>query len=316
MKLTIVTTVFLAVQFCFAQEADREYFNEWGGSAHKDSASYYTEWSKLDSGYLKTAYYSKTNAVKFKENYRQNIKTGKCIYYHPNGEVQSEALYYNNQPLGLVKSYYPSGRLQVEELYDSAPSLKKMNSKEMNYKILNFYDSTGAWLTKNGFGKAYEYERSNEGTLRSMGNIIDGLKDSIWTSHYPSGKLHYSESWNKGTFIEGKSYWTDGTTYTYQLVDEMAEPMNGMQTFYNYVGMNMRYPTKARRNGIEGRVFTEFIVEKDGSISHIKVIRGIGGGCDEEAIRVIGSSPRWKPGLQRGRPVRTRFNLALIFKLS
>jgi len=73
---------------------------------------------------------------------------------------------------------------------------------------------------------------------------------------------------------------------------------------------------EARRKGVEGRVFVEFVVEIDGSLSEVKVIRGIGGGCDEEAIRVVMQSDKWVPGKQRGKPVRSRFNLAIIFKLS
>jgi protein TonB len=68
--------------------------------------------------------------------------------------------------------------------------------------------------------------------------------------------------------------------------------------------------------GVEGRVFCKFTVNRDGSIQDVQVIRGIGAGCDEEAIRVIQSAPAWKPGKQRGRAVRSSFNLAIIFKLN
>ena len=78
----------------------------------------------------------------------------------------------------------------------------------------------------------------------------------------------------------------------------------------------MVYPIQAKRMGVEGRVFCEFIVNKDGSLAEIKVLRGIGAGCDEEAVRVLKESPTWKPAKQRGKPVRSRFHMAIGFKLS
>lgn len=102
----------------------------------------------------------------------------------------------------------------------------------------------------------------------------------------------------------------------FTIVEEQAAPVGGMAAFYKFVGEKMKYPSQARRMQVEGRVFCEFVVNRDGSIQDVKVIRGIGAGCDEEAIRVIQSAPPWKPGKQRGKPVRSKFNLAIIFKLS
>ena len=77
----------------------------------------------------------------------------------------------------------------------------------------------------------------------------------------------------------------------------------------------MRYPAMARESNIQGRVYVSFIVEKDGSVSNIQLLRGIGGGCDEEAIRVVGAMPQWQPGRQNGRAVRVAYNLPIRFSL-
>jgi protein TonB len=66
----------------------------------------------------------------------------------------------------------------------------------------------------------------------------------------------------------------------------------------------------------QGKVFVSFVVEKDGTVSNVTVVKGIGGGCDEEAIRVIKKSPRWRPGMQHNLPVRVRYNMPLSFTLS
>ena len=79
---------------------------------------------------------------------------------------------------------------------------------------------------------------------------------------------------------------------------------------------NLSYPQEALDEGIQGTVYVSFIVEKDGSISHIKVLRDIGGGCGEEAMRVVALMPKWEPGTQRGKPVRVQFNMPVKFTLS
>lgn len=99
------------------------------------------------------------------------------------------------------------------------------------------------------------------------------------------------------------------------VVEETAAPQGGMQAFYEFVAKKLKYPAQARRMNIEGKVFVEFVVNRDGSIVDVKAIKGIGAGCDEEAVRVIQSAPAWKPGKQRGKPVRQRMVLPITFRL-
>ena len=101
----------------------------------------------------------------------------------------------------------------------------------------------------------------------------------------------------------------------YQIVEEMPQYPGGENALMDYVSKNVVYPKEAQEKGISGRVFVGFIVEKDGSVSNVKVLRGIGGGCDEEAVRVIKGMPKWKPGKQDGKPVRVSYMMPIIFKL-
>jgi protein TonB len=82
-----------------------------------------------------------------------------------------------------------------------------------------------------------------------------------------------------------------------------------------YLQESIKYPEEAKELGIQGRVFVTFVVEVDGSITDVRVLRGIGGGCDEEAVRVVKAMPKWVPGKQRGVPVRVQFNLPIKFTL-
>lgn len=85
--------------------------------------------------------------------------------------------------------------------------------------------------------------------------------------------------------------------------------------FREYIAKNLRYPDVAAENGIQGRVFVQFVVEPDGHVSNVKVVRGVDPSLDKEAIRVVESSPNWKPGKQRGKPVRVSFTFPIIFVL-
>ena len=98
-------------------------------------------------------------------------------------------------------------------------------------------------------------------------------------------------------------------------VEENPEFPGGPAKLLEYVQKNLKYPMMARESDIQGKVFVGFVVEKDGSISNVKVLRGIGGGCDEEAVRVVQSLPKFKPGKQRGNPVRVAYTLPIVFRL-
>ncbi len=101
----------------------------------------------------------------------------------------------------------------------------------------------------------------------------------------------------------------------FSVVDESASPANGWTEYYGFIGGNLRYPEQARKAGIEGKVFVQFTINKDGSLSDVTVLKGIGAGCDKAALEVISSSPKWKPGKQAGLIVRQRYTIPIVFKL-
>ena len=100
-------------------------------------------------------------------------------------------------------------------------------------------------------------------------------------------------------------------------VEKQPEFPGGTDSMFAFIQRNIRYPEEAKRAGIEGRVFVTFVVEKDGQVSDAKILRDIGGGCGEEAIRVVNIMPKWLPGSLRigGEPARMQFNLPIMFKL-
>ena len=113
---------------------------------------------------------------------------------------------------------------------------------------------------------------------------------------------------------EARSAYDEDVIFT--IVEQQPEFPGGTDAMLHFLQTNLRYPAEAREAGIQGTVFVTFVVEKDGDISDVRVLRGIGGGCDEEAVRVVKEMPAWEPGVQRGEKVRVQFNLPIRFKLN
>lgn len=99
-------------------------------------------------------------------------------------------------------------------------------------------------------------------------------------------------------------------------VEEDPEFPGGLEALAKYLAENIKYPQLAKENNITGRVYVTFVVEKNGTVGNVRVLQDIGGGCGAEAVRVVKSMPKWKPGKQSGRAVRTQFNLPVGFYLN
>lgn len=108
----------------------------------------------------------------------------------------------------------------------------------------------------------------------------------------------------------------EGRLYDLGTVESAPEYPGGQKALAKYLGSQLRYPAEARENNTQGKVYIGFVVEKNGSLSEFKIIKGIGGGCDEEAIRVLKESPAWKPGMADGKPVRTSYTQLITYQLA
>lgn len=111
-----------------------------------------------------------------------------------------------------------------------------------------------------------------------------------------------------------KSNVTDADVY--EVVENMPEfPNGGMAALMKYLTDNIRYPEAAKKAGIQGRVIVQFVVDKDGSIKNVSTMRGVNSDLDAEAIRVIQSMPKWKPGTQKGEPVKVKYTVPVMFRI-
>lgn len=118
-----------------------------------------------------------------------------------------------------------------------------------------------------------------------------------------------------GTGLEATGTGSGTENDIIMFADMMPEFPGGMAAWSKFLNKNLQYPSAARETGVQGRVTISFVVEKNGAITGLKVLGGIGAGCDEEALRVIRKSPFWKPGYQNGKAVRVAYVIPIVFRL-
>lgn len=105
------------------------------------------------------------------------------------------------------------------------------------------------------------------------------------------------------------------------IIEEPVQPEGGMKAFYKYVGANLKYPKKAKKEGIEGKVFVQFIVHPDGFLTEVTVVKGIHKACDKEALRIFKNynkdknAPKWHYGLSRGKPKTQKIVVPIYFEI-
>jgi TonB family protein len=99
------------------------------------------------------------------------------------------------------------------------------------------------------------------------------------------------------------------------VVESQPAPSEGLNAFYHYIQENLKYPELAKKEGIQGKVFVEFIVDETGRFIEVKAVKGIGAGCDEEAVRVIKKAPKWIPAKINNEPVKVKMILPVTYKL-
>ena len=107
----------------------------------------------------------------------------------------------------------------------------------------------------------------------------------------------------------------DWRNESFTIVDQSPSPADGLEAFFYFIQQNLKYPQEAKEAGIQGKVYLEFVVDADGSLTNIKAIKGIGSGCDEEAVRVLQQAPKWNPGLVAGIPSKVKMVLPITYKL-
>lgn len=195
--------------------------------------------------------------------------------------------------------------------------LKKLNP-DSRYILLELHKDGQEKLKE--MDKMYGLPKSIE--VFQAGETDEIMGDAVFSAENSEIKVSYEESQANGTrtfaiveYNESVEALSSKTAQEeiFVIVEETAQPKEGMEKFYAFIINNVKYPKEAKDKGIEGRVFIEFVIEKDGSLTNLKVLKGIGHGCDDEAMRVLAMSPQWNPGRQRGMTVRQKMVMPIIF---
>ena len=148
------------------------------------------------------------------------------------------------------------------------------------------------------------------------------MKKVLSIENAPTGEINFKALGNNKFEVNMQN-----NDSIFQIVDEMPKFPGGEEGIIKFVATNVNYPEQAKDNSIEGRCFVGFIVEPDGSVSNVEIVRGVASAyeeekpkalaqqCDEETMRVVKSMPKWKPGMNEGKPVRVHYVLPISFKL-
>jgi TonB family protein len=238
----------------------------------------------------------------------KNMDGSKFIYYS-NGRIEKQEIYVEKGKEKITNSFnwFANGQLE------SIKILSKIDNK-YSEKIIAVWDTLGKQLVKDGNGVNESFYGNINNVSFETGLVQDSLKEGKWIAKSVKGVTDYEEIYQKGVLIEGKSF-SGNQIFPYKS-EQNAEYKGGIPRFGAFLSRNLTYPSAAQKANIEGQVYVQFVVCTDGTLCDYKVLRGVGFGCDEEAVRVIKlSSGKWEAGKQRGRAVRSRFTIPINFSL-
>lgn len=231
-----------------------------------------------------------------------NSKEGIVTYYYKNTNKKSTTNYVKGRVNGINLEWYENGNKKLEGEY--IEDEKKMTAI---HKIYKFWDINGIQKVADGIG-FFEDKDENE---YSKGEIKNGFKEGVWEGSFKNSKCTYKEIYKNGKLISGETVDKDNITYNYTEIETKPEYKSGMMDFYKYVAKNYRIPNQ---QGLKGKVYVTFVVDKDGKIVEPKVLRDLGYGTGEEAIRILKNCDKWIPAEQRGRKVRCTYSLPITIQ--
>ncbi len=251
--------------------------------------------------------YWKNGVIQHKRNYLNGIQEGEEIQYWEDGSVRSKRNYLNDKTEGLWLTYHLNGKLSMKSEYRNGEAIYKTTFYE-NGQIEDDFK-----IVENEYKIYKSYFES--GILKSETKIYLNTGNKSQSVYNEDGKIKSQEYYDKnGNQIENLSEElkpfenTDSQIYT--ISDQSAEFPGGFDGISKYVAVNFDENIAAE---IAGRIIVRFVVEKDGSISNVEVIKSLSNESSKEAIRVIKSMPKWKPGKNNGKAIRLQFTLPLNF---
>ena len=230
------------------------------------------------------------------------IKTGEFISYYENGNRKSIVNYRKNKDFGNCFEFYEDGNKKLDAEYIEG---KEKNTTEL--KIIQFWNSKNIQTVIDGNG---DYEEIRE-EFFAKGKIKNGFKEGSWEGYDKKIGYTFNENFKDQKLISGVSIDSNKVEHLYTVLEIRPTPDKGINDFYKHIGKTFRVPNI---RGLKGIVYVKFIIETNGTAQEIKVLKDIGYGTGEEAIRAVSSYKDWKPGEQRGIKVRCKYSLPITIQ--
>ena len=229
---------------------------------------------------------------------------GPRIDYYENGTKKQESNYIDNNLNGKLLEWYDNGEMKSEKeiTWDA-------ENKNPITKIVHFWNKDKQQTVIDGNG---QYEENDE-NLYEKGPIKLGKREGVWEGKNLKENFSFSEIYNDGKFISGISTDKDNNKHPYKVLIEKASHTKGIRDFYSFVGRNYRTPNV---QGLQGKIYITFIVDTDGSLSNFKILRDLGYGTGQEAIRVLKKAEKWTPGKMRGINTKVLYSLPISITTS
>jgi len=196
----------------------------------------------------------------------------------------------------------------IEREYSIAGKLK------LEKKLLEVRDEKGDKKPVKKLDGKYRTWYEN-GQLHKDIDYTNGNFEGQLLTYWENGELKRKDLYKGNKLIEGICYDSLGSKVEYIPYEQMPRFRGGDQELFKYLSQHVRYPVSAQKNGIQGRVITQFVVDKEGNIVDLKVLRSVAPDLDAEALRVIRLMPAWEPGKQEGKEVRVKYTLPVNFRL-
>jgi hypothetical protein len=261
-------------------------------------------------------YYSEKDLYEIKDYYISGVlemegtsktkegvsKEGEFIFYYENGNKKEVTNYIKSGPNGKCFKWYENGNKKLEGQY-----IENEKTFVGQLKIFQFWNSKYVQTVIDGNG---DYEETGEFFFTS-GKIKDGFKDGLWQGNDKKLGYTFSENYENQKLVSGISIDSNKVSRTYKVVELRPEPKKGYEDFYKHVAKNFRVPDI---KGFSGKIIIGFTVDKDGEIIDPKILKSIGYGTDEEAIKVVTTYKNFTPGEVRGIKVKCSYSLPITIQ--
>ncbi len=222
--------------------------------------------------------------------------------YYENGNKKQQSNYVDNKLNGLQIDWYDNNvkKSEKEITWDS-------KNKDYTIRILQYYNPEGTQTLIDGNG---ECELSDD-KIFEKGKLKNGKKQGVWEGKDLIGKFSFTEIYNDGIFVSGISSDENNTKYPYKELMMKPTPEKGMADFYRHIARNFRTP---KVQGLQGKIYITFVVDKEGNLTDYKILRDIGYQTGAEGIKAIASYGKWIPGKTRGVPAKVLYSIPIAVK--